>query len=106
MMKIDKHEAFDFIRSIGIIIVIILLAYIIYTLDNHTTDLVSTWGESAEFSQLWTGQDRFSQHQTNIEGLYITVDHYSGVQYLCNDNGIVQLVDKNGNPILVLEAAN
>lgn len=105
-MKIDRHNILDFIYSIGTIAIIVLLAYIIYILDNHTTDLVSTWGESAEFSQLWTGQDRFSQHQTNIEGLYITVDHYSGVQYLCNDNGIVQLVDKDGNPILVLEAAN
>lgn len=61
----------------------------------------NTWGESAEFTQLETGQDRFSLHNSNIADNPIIVDHYTGIMYM---RGIGVLVDENGKPLRVLEA--
>ena len=72
----------------------------------------STWPESAEFSQLYTGQDRFSVHKTNIQdgdfSLYVVVDHSNGTEYLMwkgyNKGGICQMMDTDGTASVVLEA--
>lgn len=72
----------------------------------------STWPESAEFSQLYTGQDRFSVHKTNIQDidfcLYVVVDHSNGTEYLMwkgyNKGGICQMMDTDGTASVVLEA--
>lgn len=72
----------------------------------------STWPESAEFSQLYTGQDRFSIHKTNIQDikykLYVIVDHENGTEYLMwqgfNKGGICQMMDTDGTASVVLEA--
>ena len=60
----------------------------------------NTWGESAEFTQLETGQDRFSLHNTNVKDFSVIVDHSTGIMYM---RGIGVLVDKNGEPLKVLE---
>lgn len=70
-----------------------------------TREPVSTWGESAEFSQLMTGQERFSEHATNVDGLVVVVDHETGVQYLADGNGMTALLDADGTPLRVKEAA-
>ena len=65
----------------------------------------STWPESAEFSELETGQDRFSAHGTNLGHWYVVVDHRTGAQYLYRDNyGVTPLLDVDGTPLLVAEA--
>lgn len=65
----------------------------------------STWPESAEFSELETGQDRFSKHDTNLYGWRILVDHRTGAQYLYRYMyGVTPLLDVDGSPLLVLEA--
>lgn len=64
----------------------------------------STWPESAEFSQLMGGQERFSEHATNVDGITVIVDHETGVQYLCDGDGMTALLDADGSPLLVLEA--
>ena len=72
----------------------------------------STWPESSEFSQLYTGQDRFSVHKTNIQdidfSLYVVVDHSNGTEYLMwkgyNKGGICQMMDTDGTASVVLEA--
>ena len=65
----------------------------------------STWPESTEFSELETGQDRFSAHGTNIVGWRVLVDHETGVQYLYrHEYGITPLLDADGSPLRVLEA--
>ena len=69
-----------------------------------TREPVSTWGESAEFAQLATGQDRFSEHATNADGLTVLVDHQTGVQYLVTATGACPLLDADGTPLLVAEA--
>ena len=69
-----------------------------------TREPVSTWGESAEFSQLMTGQDRFSTHETNVPGARVLVDHVTGAQYLCTEAGVCPLLDADGTPLLVAEA--
>ena len=69
----------------------------------------STWPESAEFSTLDTGQDRFSAHETGLWGWQVIVDHQTGVQYLaCMEYrygaAVCPLLDVDGTPLLVLEA--
>lgn len=65
----------------------------------------NTWGDSAEFSQLVTGQERFSEHATNVDGLVVVVDHETGVQYLADGDGMTALLDADGTPLRVKEAA-
>lgn len=71
-----------------------------------TREPVSTWGESAEFSRLATGQDRFSEHETNVPRWVVVVDHQTGVQYLADASGrsACPLLDADGSPLLVAEA--
>ena len=69
-----------------------------------TREPVSTWGESAEFSQLMTGQDRFSTHETNVPGLRVLVDHSTGAQYVVTNSGVCPLLEADGTPLLVAEA--
>lgn len=69
-----------------------------------TREPVSTWGDSAEFSQLATGQERFSEHETNVPGLRVLVDHETGAQYVVTNSGVCPLLDVDGTPLLVAEA--
>lgn len=64
----------------------------------------STWHESAEFSQIESGADRFSEHATNLEGVVVLVDHETGVQYARSSSGMCPLLDADGTPLLVAEA--
>lgn len=66
----------------------------------------STWGDSAEFYQLATGQDRFSEHETNLGRWVVVVDHQTGVQYLAEVRGraVCPLLSADGSPLLVAEA--
>lgn len=76
------------------------------SIASRGQSLHSTWPESAEFSQLMTGQERFSEHATNIDGLTVVVDHETGVQYLCDEDGMTALLDVDGSPLRVLEASD
>ena len=69
-------------------------------------ELHSTWPESAEFSTLDTGQERFSEHATNIDGVTVLVDHETGAQYVRDDDGMTALLDADGTPLLVAEAGS
>ena len=66
----------------------------------------STWPESAEFSELETGQGRFSTHDTNLDGWSVLVDRETGVQYVVGNTShtVCPLLDADGSPLLVLEA--
>ena len=65
----------------------------------------STWPESTEFSELETGQDRFSTHGTNLGYWGVIVDHRTGAQYLYRYKyGVTPLLDADGSPLLVAEA--
>lgn len=78
----------------------------------------STWPESDEFEHLLTGQDRFSEHETNLSQCRVVVDHRTGVQYLlyCQPHGtgatvwsytgLCPLLDVDGSPLRVLEATD
>lgn len=67
----------------------------------------STWPESMEFSELETGQERFSAHETNLDYWRVIVDHRTGVQYLYRYKyGLCPLLDADGTPLLVLEAGS
>lgn len=67
-----------------------------------------TWPESAEFSTLETGQDRWSRHDTDDPFLDVVVDHSTGIEYLVYDDGysagLCPLLDADGTPLRVLEA--
>ncbi len=62
------------------------------------------WPESVEFSQLESGQTRFSSHSGGTEGLVVVVDHLTGAQYLMTASGVCPLLDADGRPLLVAEA--
>lgn len=78
---------------------IILGALIIGTLQEKQNN-ENTCGESAEFTQLESGQDRFSMHSSNLPDVPIIVDHQTGIIYM---RGIGALTDENGKPLRVLE---
>lgn len=65
-----------------------------------------SWPDSAEFSELMTGQTRFSVHDTNLDGWRVLVDHQTGVQYLADGNGMTALLDVDGSPLRVMEASD
>ena len=73
-----------------------------------STGDASTWPESAEFSTLESGQDRWSWHDTDDPFLDVVVDHSTGIEYLVYDDGpsagLCPLLDADGTPLLVLEA--
>ena len=65
----------------------------------------STWPASTEFSELESGQGRFSTHDTNLDHWCVIVDHRTGVQYLYRYKyGLCPLLDADGSPLLVAEA--
>ena len=65
-----------------------------------------TWPDSAEFSTIETGADRFSVHLTNLGKWRVLVDHETGVQYIVGNtaNTICPLLGADGSPLLVAEA--
>ena len=68
----------------------------------------STGPESMEFSELESGQKRWSWHDTDDPFLDVVVDHSTGVEYLIYDDGqsagLCPLLDADGTPLLVAEA--
>ena len=64
----------------------------------------STWPESDEFEYVETGADRFSVHDTNLDGWRVLVDHETGAQYVVTNSGVCPLLDVDGTPLLVAEA--
>lgn len=64
------------------------------------------WPDSAEFSQLLTGQARFSTHESGEKNILVLVDHQTGVQYLVTATGACPLLDVDGSPLRVLEASD
>ena len=93
-----------FLLNIDIIITVLFLLVIIGSLIFYAfpekQNSENTWGESAEFTQLESGQDRFSLHNSNIADNPIIVDHFTGIMYM---RGVGILVDENGKPLRVLE---
>ena len=78
----------------------------------------TTYPESAEFSQLESGQGRFGMSETNLGSCFVIVDHSTGVQYLLYGEGqgygstswaytgLCPLLDADGPPLLVAEAGS
>lgn len=87
----------------GILFVALVSVTAWYTRSTDN-ELENTWAASAEFYQLESGQDRFSEHATNIGGTYVIVDHDTGIQYLSNENGMTVLLEEDGTPKRVAEA--
>lgn len=86
-------------------ITMILVVVLVVVMDVHDSTDESTWPESMEFSQLESGQDRFSVHDTNVSDFKIIVDHQTGVEYLYgHDNGMTHLLGVQGEPLRVFEA--
>lgn len=85
--------------------IIVAMTRVVMALVPQDT-LHSTWPESAEFSQLMGGQERFSEHATNVDGLIVVVDHETGVQYLADGHGMTVLLDADGTPLRVKEATD
>ena len=84
---------------IGVAVTLIAFSLSFATIQEKES-VDNTWGESAEFTQLETGQDRFSLHNTNVKDFPVIVDHSTGIMYM---RGVGVLVDENGKPLRVLE---
>ena len=89
------------IFGIAFVIIVGILAWTNHTADDEPEN---TCAASAEFYQLESGQDRFSEHSTNIGGTIVIVDHDTGIQYLSNENGMTVLLEEDGTPKRVAEA--
>ena len=101
-MRIEKGEIV--LLSTFLIVFCAFVAIVVFVVSRGQS-LHSTWPESAEFSQLMGGQERFSEHATNVDGLVVVVDHETGVQYLADGHGMTALLDAYGTPLRVREAA-
>ena len=63
------------------------------------------WPATAEFERLVNGSARFSKHDTGVAGLYIVVDHETGIEYAAYRNkAFTPLLDEEGRPLRVREA--
>lgn len=71
---------------------------------SSTAPELGTWPETAQWSTLDTGQDRWSRHETNLTGVCVLVDHEEGVAYLETGSGVCRMTDANGTPLLDAEA--
>ena len=94
--------------AFGLVVVIVIVTFAILgigALLGHS-EIHNTWGDSVEFRQLMTGQERFSEHATNVDGLTVVVDHETGVQYLADGDGMTALLDVDGSPLRVMEATD
>lgn len=91
--------------ALGLAIAVIVLAFVLFGVASLTGagDIHNTWGDSVEFSSLMTGQERFSEHETNVDGVTVVVDHETGNQYLCTPEGVTGLTDADGTPLRVWE---
>lgn len=99
------NNIYDFLKGVacGAILAVAVTVTVFalsFTPAQKEKNRENTWGESAEFTQLETGQDRFSLHNTNIKDFPIIVDHSTGIMYM---RGVGVLIDENGKPLKVLE---
>lgn len=94
------------IAGFCLVLIVAVACIVAGCIASGQTDLHSTWPESAEFSQLMGGQERFSEHATNVDGLVVVVDHETGVQYLVDGHGMTALLDVDGAPLRVREASD
>lgn len=103
MKKILPNLGFALLGLLCIFVLSFALTYICVGLfgDNEPEN---TWSASAEFYQLESGQDRFSEYETNVDGTIVIVDHDTGIQYLSNENGMTVLLEEDGTPKRVAEA--
>ena len=96
------------VSTISVILGLFVAVLVIFGIGSllGVGDLHNTWGDSVEFRQLVTGQERFSEHETNVAGLTVVVDHETGAQYLCDGDGMTALLSADGAPMLVAEAGS
>ena len=100
---VPEHNA-DLNKMVAFAVWALALALAV-AMSGCSRDAETSWPESAEFSTLDTGQDRFSVHGTNLDHWYVIVDHRTGAQYLYRyEYGITPLLDTDGTPLLVAEA--
>lgn len=61
------------------------------------------WPDDARYYRLETEQGRFSQHDTNVSGFDVLVDHETGVEYLlvitANGAALAPLLGEDGLPL-------
>ena len=99
------NDIYDFLKGVACgAILAVAVTVTVFALSfvppQEEKNKENTWSESAEFTQLESGQDRFSLHDSNIADNPIIVDHYTGIMYM---RGVGVLVDENGKPLRVLE---
>lgn len=97
-MDSDDNIIEVIVSAILFLAAIVSLGYII--ISATTTKADNTWEESTEFTQLDTGQDRFSLHNTNVKDFPVIVDHETGIIYM---RQVGVLVNENGEPLRVSE---
>lgn len=103
-MMFTRRDVAEIVALLALLLALVAAA-VLFPRNGSGRDLHSTWPESAEFSQLVSGQERFSEHATNVDGLTVVVDHETGVQYLADGDGMTALLDVDGTPLRVKEAA-
>ena len=99
------NDIYDFLKGVACgAILAVAVTVVVFALSfvpaQEEKNRENTWGESVEFTQLETGQNRFSLHNTNVKDFPVIVDHSTGIMYM---RGVGVLVDENGKPLRVLE---
>lgn len=58
-----------------------------------------TWPDTAQWSTLESGQDRWSRHETSLDDVWVLVDHETGVAYLETESGLCRMTDADSVPM-------
>lgn len=78
-MIFTRRDVAEIAAFLALFLALVAAAVLFHRSDSDR-DLHSTWPESAEFSQLMGGQERFSEHATNAGGLTVVVDLCSSTE--------------------------
>lgn len=100
-MTVDVNYLKHRLITFGIAALVILSAISCTRLGEPD---MGTWPETAQWSTLESGQERWSRHETNLGDAWVIVDHETGVAYLETEGGLCRMTDGGGMPTLDAEA--
>lgn len=95
-MSVDWNHVEYRLMTFGIAFLVVLA--VISCMMGASPD-TGTWPETAQWSTLESGQDRWSRHGTSLVDAWVIVDHETGVAYLETERGLCRMTDADSVPM-------
>lgn len=100
-MSVDWNYVEYRLMTFGIVVFVVLATVSCVRGDEPDT---GTWPETAQWSTLESGQDRWSRHETSLDDAWVLVDHETGVAYLETERGLCRMTDADSAPMTDAES--